>query len=458
MTRLGNELRFIRSAYLEMSLRVVKLQSLQAGIVYQLDEARPRKSMVRQNQRDRDQLLAEIAHHLDALGGIGPQHRAAIGHLRDNVAFFDGRFDDVGTLYTQAFAPDTLPTDKEAHLSRARRIELELVRRIKRWGTELRDVIDDSTRRLELAEEKARLGAIVLGAIATLVGLLVTVGAVLTLRPLRRLRDGAMRVAGGDYAQRVQVQGDNEVAEVAREFNAMASAIEEREQELVRAARLAAVGKMASVITHEVRNPLSSIGLNAELLEEEIRAQGNDEALALCRAIHKEVDRLTAITEEYLGFARMPKGRLDVADLNALVTDVVEFQREELSLMGVSLETTLAPGPLPVPMDEAQLRQALLNLVRNGAEAMQPKKGGPLTIVTQRDADAVSVHVVDEGSGIDPVDQPRILETFFSTKERGTGLGLPLVHQIVSEHGGRLSFESKVGAGTTFTIRLPLAA
>src|SRR5262249_46469163 len=153
-------------------------------------------------------------------------------------------------------------------------------------------------------ERQATLAAVVLGAVGAILGVLVTVWAILTLRPLRRLHEAVRKVGGGNYRQQVEVSGGTEVSDLAREFNVMAAAVSQREQELVRSERLAAVGKMAAVITHEVRNPLSSIGLNAELLEEEV-AHVSPEAVALCRAIAKEVDRMTAITEEYLRFARL---------------------------------------------------------------------------------------------------------------------------------------------------------
>src|SRR5439155_4485141 len=133
----------------------------------------------------------------------------------------------------------------------------------------------------------------------------------ITLRPLHKLRDAARSVAAGDYDKQISERGPTEVKDLARELNSMARAVQERERELVRSERLAAVGKMAAMIAHEVRNPLSSIALNTELLEEELgHMPAADEGRALCRAITREVDRLTAITEEYLAFARLPTPRL----------------------------------------------------------------------------------------------------------------------------------------------------
>ena len=231
---------------------------------------------------------------------------------------------------------------------------------------------------LEDAEERSRLAALSFGALAVLVGLAVTMWGVYTLRPLGRLRDGVRRIGGGDYQGRVSVSGGTEVSDLAREFNAMAAAIEARQRDLVRSERLAAVGKMAAVITHEVRNPLSSIGLHTELLEEELGG-ASDEARALCRAIHGEVDRLTAITEEYLRFARLPRPKLEREQVNTIVTGVVDFQREDLALRGVKVAARLGEDLPTIAADEAQLRQALLNLIRNAADAMAG--GGSLDAV-----------------------------------------------------------------------------
>jgi signal transduction histidine kinase len=290
-----------------------------------------------------------------------------------------------------------------------------------------------------------------------------TAWATLTLRPLSRLREGARRIARGDYASRVASTGPVEVAELGRELNAMAQAIEERERELVRTERLAVAGKMAAMITHEVRNPLSSIGLNTELLEEELGAlpaERSAEARGLCRAITHEVDRLTAITEEYLHFARLPKPRVHPEQINAVVQPLVDFEREALALRDITLAAELAADLPHVAVDDGQLRQALLNLIRNGADAVADVGGGAVTVRT-RQAEGpggravVEIEVADDGPGIAPDLLPKLFDPFFSTKEGGTGLGLALTHQIVREHGGSIRVDSTPGEGARFVVVLP---
>ncbi len=252
-------------------------------------------------------------------------------------------------------------------------------------------------------------------------------------------------------------QGGDELAVLAHEFNAMAQRLAARERELraqgealLRSERLAAIGRIAAQITHEIRNPLSSISLNAEELGERAPA-----ARDLCDAIVREVDRLAAITEEYLRFARLPKPQMARADLNDLVRDLLEFVRPELDAAGVQVDQRLSPELPRVLADAGQLRQLLFNLVRNAREAMPG--GGIVRIATRGSDGSVEIEVRDNGPGIPPERLQRIFDPFFTTKERGTGLGLALAQEVAQEHGGQLTCESAPGAGTTFTLRLPAA-
>lgn len=338
-------------------------------------------------------------------------------------------------------------------LRNLQRGERNVYSRTSELSTLLERVVNLRTETLEDNERKARLYAVVLGVIAIAIAIMMAIWVTITLRPLRRLRAAAKRIGGGDYASRIDERGPAEVSELAREFNSMARAVEERERELVRSERLAAVGKLSAMITHEIRNPLSAIGLNAELLDDELA--GNAEGRALCRAIHREVDRLTAITEEYLAFGKLPKPKIASEHVNAMVDALAAFVREDLAAKHIALEVDLSDTDPMALVDASQLRQCLVNLVRNAAEAVASKGGGLVTLRTRKAGDRAVIEVEDTGVGIAPEVLPRLFDTFFSTKEGGSGLGLALTQQIVKDHGGDLGVASTVGRGTTFTVSIP---
>jgi len=374
-----------------------------------------------------------------------------------------------GELGAAAVATDPRArTEFESHFA-------TLTHSLSRMRRPLRGESGQIAQRLSDDEETALSMAIVLGAAGLAVAGIAFIFTLRTLRPLTVLRARARQVAGGDYAQRTGVTSQDEIGDLARELDAMAAAIQEREQRLIRSERLATVGRMAAQIAHEVRNPLSSIGLNAELLGDEVQDKG-DEPRRLIASIISEVDRLTEITETYLRFARLPRPKLEREDLGVVVASVADFARGELAQARISLVVDVAPDLPEVAADEAQLRQALINLVRNAREAMtEPSRAQPalaqpleapaqtpkespagrLTIAVRGEGGRVIVTVGDSGPGIRAEDLAKIFDPFFSTKRQGTGLGLALVQQIVVDHGGQIDVDSRPGAGTTFTLSFP---
>lgn len=226
---------------------------------------------------------------------------------------------------------------------------------------------------------------------------------------------------------------------------------------LLRSERLATIGRMSAHVTHEIRNPLSSIGLNAEMLEDLVVRSGGEvleEAQAMCRSIAREVDRLTAITDAYLKFARLPRPELEDEELGAWLRTIAAFVRRDLDAADVALELSLPSEPVGVRFDPDQMRQAMLNLVRNAKESMP--EGGRIEIRAHVGADELEIRVKDEGVGIPAEHLERVFDPFYSTKLTGTGLGLALTQQIIQEHGGGLTLTSEVGVGTAFVITLPL--
>ncbi|MGB5192111.1 MAG: ATP-binding protein, partial [Polyangiales bacterium] len=224
---------------------------------------------------------------------------------------------------------------------------------------------------------------------------------------------------------------------------------------LIQTERLAAIGRMAAHVTHEVRNPLSSIGLNVDMLGDELQGAG-PESERLLESIHQELERLESITEEYLRLARLPEPSLNPEDPRHLIHDLAEFVRREMDASGVELRLDIATQLPEVAMDEPQLRQALLNLLRNAREAMP--NGGVAKLEAMRYDDGVRIQIHDEGAGIGEEEREHVFDLFYTTKERGTGLGLPLTQQIVVAHGGEIACKPRHPQGTIFEIWLPAAA
>jgi len=363
-----------------------------------------------------------------------------------------------------------------------RRLDEQVMAGVRDLGTKVRENERDTERTI-----------VMLTLVTALLGLIAVLGVAWTVRPLRRLALGVRQLARGDWAQRVAVdsptRGD-EVSQLAREFNQMAAALQERERRLIRGERLAAVGQLAAQVTHEIRNPLSSVALNVELLADEIAATA-PEAHQLLAKITAEIDRLTSITEDYLGFVRRKNPERVPLDLAAELHALLDFMAEELAAAGVRVVRDLPHAW--VLGDAGQLRQAFLNLLRNAREALveaadgsapapdplgdllgddlpgdrppdraQPAAPGPpggpcITVQLERLGDRVRAVVADNGPGLTVAadEAEHIFEAFFTRKPQGTGLGLSIVQQIVQDHEGSVRVASTGPAGTAFEIVLP---
>lgn len=223
---------------------------------------------------------------------------------------------------------------------------------------------------------------------------------------------------------------------------------------LLQSERLAAMGRLAAQVAHEIRNPLSSIGLNCELLADDVRAvsQQNPEVDRLLGAISKEIDRLTELTDGYLRYARLPDATKRVADLGPVVTDVADFVRPDFERRGLHLAVEVPTSLPPLAIDPSQVRLALLNLLRNAADATGT--GHTVTMSVQKLERAIQIAVDDEGPGIAEAAAAHLFEPFFSTKQDGTGLGLSVTRDVAIEHGGTAGYEPRPGGGSRFYIRL----
>jgi two-component system, NtrC family, sensor kinase len=304
----------------------------------------------------------------------------------------------------------------------------------------------------EAREDERRAIALLLGLglLALAVSITVATWSQRMLSPLTKLSARVAAVAHGDLSAHSEAHTNDEIGRVATEFERMVGALSERDAQLRQSERLAAVGRLAAHVTHEVRNPLNSIRLNVELLEEDV-ADAAPEARRVLASIVREVDRLTDLTDQYLRLVRLPEPRRKLTELAALVRDVTSFLAPEMELANVRFE--LALEDVTIAVDENQLRQALLNLCRNAREAMPD--GGRVRIELSPVAVGARLRVQDEGSGIPEGERAKIFDLFYTTKQHGTGLGLPLTLQIVAAHGGRIECLPGPNGGAIFELWLP---
>jgi two-component system NtrC family sensor kinase len=223
------------------------------------------------------------------------------------------------------------------------------------------------------------------------------------------------------------------------------------------AERLALVGIMSSKFAHEIRNPLTSILINLELLRDSLQERAApEEDGETVSAIASEVNRIQNVVKDYLRFGRKSPPAREPVVLDDLLRRHLAMIAPELVRRQIRLVSDLQAGAAVVDADEDQLWQAVLNLVRNAMEAMHG--GGRLTLASRELEDRVTCTVSDNGTGMTPEVQAEMFRPFFSTKPTGTGLGMPFVHQVTTEHGGTLTCHSLPGEGSDFTISLPRAA
>ena len=469
LKRIGARLSLLSQPYLPLTRTVSQLEAFHKLSSESILATTDPKEAPKRARRDRANFEQVVAERLAATQKVVSQARAA-SEAPDALDRIAARLGNIGKLIAdenEAAVPVTSARENAHEASADELLRFHTAERKVDSDVKLlsQALQDEMTQAVEVAgnqERAARWAVLALATLTLLVGLLVMWISQRALRPITTLTEAAQRLGRvGPESVVVPEQGGDELSLLAREFNAMAQRLAARERELraqgealVRSERLAAIGRIAAQITHEIRNPLSSISLNAEELGERLR-DGSPGAGELCDAIVSEVDRLAAITEEYLRFARLPKPQFQRADLNDTVRDLLEFVRPELDLGRVAVQLELSPELTPVQADVAQVRQLLLNLVRNAREAMPG--GGSLRVSTRGVDGSVMVEVRDTGLGIAKERLPRIFDPFFTTKERGTGLGLAMAQEIAQEHGGVLACESEVGRGTAFTLRLPAA-
>lgn len=290
-------------------------------------------------------------------------------------------------------------------------------------------------------------------------------------RPLKALENAIRDIASGHYENIPAISAGREFESLVDSLNHMIDRLNRRSQELIQAKKMASLGTLTSGVAHELNNPLNNISTSLQILFEELEDDNLEFKRELLQGAEKEVERARDIVRALLEFSRQSAFSIKPVAIKSLVSDTIKLIKGELPA-DVTIEVKIEHN-FQAALDFRRMQQVLLNLMINSIQAME--HGGMLTIsADERNDHVFCIEISDTGCGIPSENLSKIFDPFFSTKEgmrnfdsdmrsydgiieqQGTGLGLAICHGIVQKHGGRISVDSKVGQGTTFTICLPI--
>ena len=268
-----------------------------------------------------------------------------------------------------------------------------------------------------------------------------------------------MREMSGDNGSEVQVSLDF-IEEGGQELGALLTmrdmeSVRKIEGEIEVSRRMANIGKLTSGVAHEVKNPINSIVVHLEILRNKLDEPDADTQRHL-DVISTEIQRLDRVVQTLVDFTRPVDLQLAETDLRTLVEQVAFVAKPDCERQGVHLETEISSEPLPAKVDIDLMKQALLNIVINGAQAME--NGGTLTLRALRSNGEAQLEVQDTGPGIPPAIRDKIFNLYFTTKKTGSGIGLAMTYRILQLHNGSVHFDTRTGEGTTFYLNLPLVS
>ncbi|TLD42852.1 MAG: Nitrogen regulation protein NtrY [Candidatus Jettenia ecosi] len=221
--------------------------------------------------------------------------------------------------------------------------------------------------------------------------------------------------------------------------------------------RLAFVGTLAGGLAHEIKNPLSTLNINLQLMKEDIQSiigEKSERAYLKIQILQKEIQRLEEILNDFLRFAKGQKLELESHDINEVLDEIIDFVTPGLKQKKILLLKSYDAYLPKCRIDNNLIKQAILNVIINAEQAME--NGGNLMIGTSKGKKYIQIDITDTGSGISKGILDKIFQVYFSTKKTGTGLGLPTTKRIIEEHGGAISVQSEEGKGTNFSMRLPI--
>jgi len=277
-------------------------------------------------------------------------------------------------------------------------------------------------------------------------------------RPIKNLVQAARSVASGDLSHEITVKGKDEISTLAKSFNFMTEKLREvrdLQKRIHHSEKLALMGELAMGVAHEVRNPLGAIKTCGQFLEEKV---GHDKTLTkFTQLIIRETERLDSLVSRLLNFARPAEQILQYEDINELVDNAMTLAILKVNGPRIRVEKRFCEGLPQLYVDAKRLSQAFLNVLLNAIDAMPGNGTLTLSTALEKRPDRVVIGIADTGEGIPPDNMDKIFYPYFTTRSKGTGLGLPIVQQIIAEHNGTVEVKSSVGQGTVLTICLPVS-
>jgi two-component system NtrC family sensor kinase len=282
--------------------------------------------------------------------------------------------------------------------------------------------------------------------------------------PIRTLI-ATMERAEDDIDVRLEVKSGDDIGQLGDAFNSLLSKFESAQRrvehyhykQMTRADRLASIGEMAAGIAHEIKNPLAGIAGVIQVLRKE--HAGGDQNRVILDEVLVQVERMDKAVRNLLAFARPPEPKMTLADINELISRLLDFLAPQFARHSITVDRKLTKGLPRLTLDPDLMQQALINIALNAIQAMP--EGGTFTVETRsikpggHDAGSIEIRCSDSGKGISQENLSRIFSPFFTTRQQGTGLGLSITQRIIEQHGGEINVASSPEKGTSFTLSFP---